>query len=299
MSSPVRKNVEWHLRKKYQVAAIWKRMLLLTQLLLVFSSESLWDFSSLEGFHWSPIPPICDTLWPLKTTSFWRQVIAYKVFVGSKVCATNLAPHEFWKGNKRYVPRFKKSKCSQQQHLLGNNDFSCLLKRERRSKKKHVFVPSLHLIVGPQEMFALVDPTMHPKLRKETLVALNCNKGSTSTKGCSEKKKKKKRRSQDGEMNLPSKKFWDELPSKRFSSNFSRYQLHNSFKISQQNKAKTPKHHPIKEVFAELNPPVTSPQQKTVVEIKELLSMHFRDEKKIHTPFFTNNQQKSRHKVSA
>ncbi len=59
-------------------------------------------------------------------------------FVGSKVCATNLAPHEFWKGNKRYVPRFKKrlmSKCSQQQHLLGNNDFSCLLKGGGEKKK--------------------------------------------------------------------------------------------------------------------------------------------------------------------
>ncbi len=47
---------------------------------------------------------------------------------------------------------------------------------------------------------------------------------------------------------------------------FGRYQLHNSSKISQQNKAKTPKHHPIKEVFAELNPPVTSPQQKPLLK---------------------------------
>lgn len=95
------------------------------------------------------------------------------------------------------------------------------------------FVPSPHLIVRLREI--------PPKLRKETLVALNCNKGSTSTKGWSENTEI---------YTFHPRIFWKFLVPIVFPSthNFSPLSL----RAINYRKAKNSQHyHPIKEGFAQ------------------------------------------------
>ena len=175
------------------------------------------------------------------------------------ICAKNirLQPSEKKNRLRRFVLRFYAilfSKIFQHQHTPRPTMFFFLFVGFVYIEN---FVPSPHLIVRLREI--------PPKLRKETLVALNCNKGSTSTKGWSENTEI---------YTFHPRIFWKFLVPIVFPSthNFSPPSF-GCYQLLKNEKKKRNTTIPSKRVLR--NPPVTSPQQTNLKQKRTQCTTEF------------------------
>ena len=92
---------------------------------------------SLEVFHWSPIPPICDTLWPRKKDIFLTPILCLQsCLLGRKFATRILRPTNFGKATNDMYPETLQNKNTT---LLGQQCiflFVC-------SKRRLLFLPCI------------------------------------------------------------------------------------------------------------------------------------------------------------